>query len=126
MSAWPAIKTARDLVAERVIPCSEDYLRALAKQHGVGRKLGRTYVFTPEDVQTLIEKLPCPSSSANDTGRPAGTSAVPSGASVLTKALDFASRKERRPKPSSSSAQRKCYTNPSTVIALPARSQTPR
>jgi hypothetical protein len=34
---YPVIKTARELVDERIPPCSEDLLKALAKQHGIGR-----------------------------------------------------------------------------------------
>lgn len=122
MSAWPTIKTAHQLVAEQIVPCSEDRLRALAKEHGVGRKLGRAYVFTPEDVRTLIEKLPCPSNSQSDTDHRIGTSAALSEDSALTKALAFASATGSRQKRSGSKGRRSFSTSPSTVIALPARS----
>lgn len=39
--SWAAIKTVRDLVSEGIVPCSEDTLRSLAREHNVGRKLGR-------------------------------------------------------------------------------------
>lgn len=32
----------------------------LAKRYGVGKKLGRTYVFTPADVEKLFNSLPRP------------------------------------------------------------------
>jgi hypothetical protein len=57
---WPEVKTARDLCAERILPVSEDYIRALAKKYGIGKKLGRTYVFTADDVAALIRSLPRP------------------------------------------------------------------
>jgi excisionase family DNA binding protein len=61
------LKTAQALVLEQIVPCSEDKLKALAKTHGIGRKLGRAYVFTPADVAALVEKLPCPSSSSPES-----------------------------------------------------------
>jgi hypothetical protein len=123
--SWPAIKTAHALVAEGIVPCSEDKLRALAKEYGIGRILGRAYVFTPADVAALVEKLPCPSSSSKAVTAPrTGTSAVPSGASALTRALALSTRKAR--KKSSSGARRKSSTSPSTVIALSEHSRTQR
>ncbi len=86
------IKTARDLVLERILPCSEDMVRALAKRHGVGRLLGRTYVFTPEDVQTLLDALPRPGGGFSAEGEPAG----PSSGDALAKALALLSEPRRR------------------------------
>lgn len=63
MSAWPQLKTARQLVEGDIVPCPERTLLALAKTHAVGRKMGRAVVFTPDDVETLLRKLPCPSTS---------------------------------------------------------------
>jgi hypothetical protein len=120
MTAFPVLKTAKDLVAERIIPCSEDTLRALAKKHGIGRILGRTYVFQPGDVAALVERLPCPSISPAVLGPRIGTSAGPSEASSLTKALALATA--HRPRKSSSSAPQKSSNDQSTVIPLPARS----
>lgn len=51
MSTWPQLKTARDLCAERILPCSEDMIRDLAKAHGIGRKLGRT--LDPRQIHAL-------------------------------------------------------------------------
>lgn len=121
---WPQLKTAHDLCAERIVPCSEDTLRALAKTHGIGRKLGRAYVFTPADVVALVEKLPCPSKSSDATARPTGTSAAPSGVSVLTKARALAT--EKRPRRSGSRGKPTSSGDRSTVIPLSARLQTPR
>jgi hypothetical protein len=86
---WPTLKTARDLAAEKILPCSEDSVRALAKRHGVGRKLGRTYVFTPDDVAALIEALPRPS----EHGRPSQTYAERSPEEALRRALELASKR---------------------------------
>lgn len=119
---FPIIKTARELVVEGVLPCSEDYVRELAKQHGVGRKLGRTFVFTPADVERLIESLPCPSKSPSDTDRPTSTSAGLSEASAWTKALAQATRKPL--KTSASRGSRSSSKGQSTVTQLRARSQT--
>lgn len=44
---WPTIRTARQLVEAEIVPCSETTLKALAKTHGIGRKLGRCIVFQP-------------------------------------------------------------------------------
>ncbi len=124
MSVWPELKTARDLVVENILPCSEDYIRALAKAHGVGRKLGRQYVFEPADVRALIEKLPCPSSSSKAaTEAPAGTSAGPSAESAWTKAL--AATKRKRPKRSASKERRNSSPDQSTVTPLFGNSRKP-
>jgi len=120
---WPIIKTAQALIAEEIIPCSQAMLISLAKTHGVGRKLGRAYVFTPEDVQALLEALPCPSPSNDDTDPRIGTSAGPSGASSLTKALALATAKPR--KKSVQSAKPNSSSDRSTVIPLPGRSPKP-
>lgn len=121
MSAWPVIKTAHDLCAEGIVPCSEDTLRALAKRHQIGRKLGRAYVFTPADIQALVEKLPCPSSSSSDMEAKSGTSVALSEDFALTKALEFATAPRRNK--SSSSGRRNSSTSPSTVTPFPARSR---
>ena len=125
MTAWPQIKTAQALVAEEIVPCSEDKLRELAKTYGIGRKLGRAYVFTPADVAALVEKLPCPSSSSKDVTAPrTGTSAGAFGGDVLTKALARATAEKH--KKSSSRGRRNSSSGPSTVIPLSPRSLTPR
>ena len=121
---WPQLKTAADLVDERIVPCSQDTLIALAKRHGVGRKLGRAYVFTPADVAALVERLPCPFESSADTDRPTGISAAPSGVSALTKARALATAKP--PKRSASRAKRSSSSDRSTVIPLSAHLRTPR
>jgi len=124
MSAWPEIKTARQLVDQALVPCSEDLLARKAREHSIGRKLGRAIVFEPADVRRLLELLPCPSSSSNVESPTTGRYAGPSGASSLTKALALSTA--GRPKKSSRSAQRISSGNPSTVIRLSERSRTPR
>ena len=62
MKAWPQLKTARQLVEEGILPppISEKQIAALARKHQVGKKLGRTIVFQPEDVAQLLQVSPCP------------------------------------------------------------------
>lgn len=121
MSAWPSIKTARALALEEIVPCSEDVLKALAKAHGIGRKLGRAYVFTPDDVRALLEKLPCPSSSSDATAPHTGTSAGLSEESAWMKARELATRRKRNR--SASSAKASSSKGRSTVIPLSAHLQ---
>lgn len=122
MNAWPQLKTAHDLCLERIVPCSEDKLRALAKEYGIGRKLGRAYVFTPADVAALVEKLPCPSNLSEAATAPhTGTSAALSGEYALTKALALATRKP--PRKSLSGGRTRSSTSRSTVIPLSAHSR---
>lgn len=124
MGGFPQIKTARSLVAEDIVPCSEELLKALARRHGIGRKLGRAYVFTPDDVAALIKTLPCPSSSSDAREVHTGTSGGPSGGSALTKALALATAGKR--KTSSRSAPQRSRSDPSMVIPLHGRSLKPR
>ena len=53
---------ARDL-AGPVFPVSEDLVLREARKHGIGRKMGRVIIFSPDDIQRLYEVMPCPSSS---------------------------------------------------------------
>lgn len=121
---WPVIKTAKGLVTEGLVPWSETTLVKMARTYGVGQKHGRTYTFTPADIENLLERLPCPSPSNDDTARHAGTYAGPSGASALTKALALATAK--RPKKSARSAKPSFSSDRSTVIPLSAHSRRPR
>jgi hypothetical protein len=93
---WPVIKTAKALVIEGIVPCSVKVLLAVAKRHGVGRKLGRTYVFTPADVQALINRLPdsVGSSLAGASSRPHRLS--PARAGERARALVEAAKKRKR------------------------------
>src|SRR5262249_41995725 len=54
---------ARDL-AGTVFPVSEDSILREARKHGIGRKMGRAIIFSPDDIQHLYEVLPCYGSSA--------------------------------------------------------------
>ena len=104
MDTWPQIKTARQLVEQGIIPVSENKLRAIARQYGIGRMIGRTLIFNPEDIASLLKVLPCPSNSHGDMARPIGTFAAPSEDSMLTRALALATEKPRR---TSSSKERR-------------------
>ena len=63
-----------------VFPVSEATLQAHARKHAIGRMLGRTRVFSADDVIKLYEVLPCPSDSSNAHGPLTGSSGVPSAA----------------------------------------------
>ena len=97
MDDWPAYKRACDLSGS-IFPVSEAVILATARKHGIGRKMGRTTIFSREDIQHLYEVLPCPSGSCAAPNHPTGSSAPPSGASALKKALAHltdGSRKKR-------------------------------
>jgi hypothetical protein len=49
MDDWPEYKRACDL-AGTVFPASEGLILATARKHGVGRKMGRSIIFSPQDV----------------------------------------------------------------------------
>src|SRR5262245_34548869 len=118
MSDWPEFKRARDL-AGTVFPVSEAVILATARQHSIGRKMGRAIIFSPEDVQHLYEVLPCSSSSAAPS-RQTGSYAGPSAASALKKALALTTKRSR--KRSERSARPKSSPSQSMVVALPLRS----
>src|SRR5262249_27095060 len=86
MNGWPEYKRACDL-AGTVFPVSEGVILATARKHGVGRKMGRSIIFSPQDVQHLYEVLPCPSGSCAAPSHPTGSSGAPSGESALKKVL---------------------------------------
>src|SRR5262249_54753643 len=113
---------ARDL-AGTVFPVSEDSILREARKHGIGRKMGRAIIFSPADIQHLYEVLPCYGSSAA-ASRQIGSSAAPSGASALKKVQALLT--DDSPRKSGQSARAKSLRNPSTVLALPARSRKPR
>jgi len=122
-TAWPILKTASELVEEGIVPGGERTLLDLAKRHQVGRKWGRTYVFTPEDIRTLLASLPCPSSSQDELDHPTTTSAALSEDAALRKARALATKK--RPTRSGSNAKRKSFSDRSTVTPFPGRSLKP-
>jgi hypothetical protein len=117
---WPSFAMARDL-AGTVFPVSEAVILQAARKNGIGRKMGRAIVFSPEDCIQLYEVLPCPSISSVGQNRPTGSSAAPSGVSALKKALALAT--SELPKRSERSAKPKSSPNQSTVVALPQRSR---
>jgi hypothetical protein len=77
-------KRARDL-AGTVFPVSEAVILAAARKAGIGRKFGRSIVFSPDAVHKLYEVLPCPSGSSAAPSRRTGSYAAPCGASALQK-----------------------------------------
>jgi hypothetical protein len=115
LDGWPKYLTARDL-AGPVFPVSEAVILDAAREHGLGRRLGRAVIFTPEDCQQLYEVLPCHSLSSNAQKAPTGSSGGLSGAAALKKALALAT--DRSPKKLGPSARPNSSRRPSTVVAL--------
>src|SRR6478736_2355698 len=108
---WPSFAMARDL-AGNVFPVSEQVILQTARKHGIGRKMGRAIVFSPDDCNHLYEVLPCPSNSSGGQSRPIGSSAAHSGESALGKALALAT--DEPPRKSLSSARPRSSNNQST------------
>jgi hypothetical protein len=48
MQQFPAYRRARDL-AGGVFPVSETVILRTARKHGIGRKMGRSIIFSPEE-----------------------------------------------------------------------------
>ncbi|MCL2430175.1 MAG: hypothetical protein FWD12_13180 [Alphaproteobacteria bacterium] len=120
---WPKFMTAGDL-AGSVFPVSQAVILQQARKHGLGRKMGRAVIFSPEDCQQLYEALSgCHSSSFNvvTTNRRSGSSEGPSAAAALTKARALLKGKSR--KKSAPSVRPSCSQKPSTVVELPLRSR---
>ena len=59
MTDWPKYRMARDL-AGKVFPVTEALILQTARKHGIGRKMGRSHIFSPEDCQRIYEELPSP------------------------------------------------------------------
>src|SRR6516162_4915137 len=116
MTEWPKYRKASDL-AGAVFPASEAVILQTARKHGIGRKMGRAIIFSPEDCERLYEALPCPSDLSVAQNRPTGSYAAPSAESALRKALERTTRKS--PTKSVRSAKLKSLPSPSTVVALP-------
>ena len=68
---WPEYKRAKDLVGT-IFPedISENVILTQARKHGIGKKMGRCYIFSPDDCSLLYEVLPCPSNSNVDRRSP--------------------------------------------------------
>src|SRR5450631_2596041 len=114
---WPEYKRAKDLVGT-VFPegISEAVILFQARKHGIGRKMGRSYIFSADDCYHLFEVLLCPSVSSVGQNRHIGSSAAPSGEYALKKALALATNEP--PRKSAPSAKPKSSQDRSTVIAL--------
>ena len=93
MKDWPTYKMARDLADGKVFPVSEAIILKTAREHGIGRKMGRTVIFGPEDCERLYEVLPCPSGLSAARNHLIGSYAAPSAESALKKALELTTRK---------------------------------
>src|SRR5262245_34404238 len=116
MTEWPKYRMARDL-AGSVFPTSEAVILQTARKIGVGRKMGRAIIFSPEDCERLYEALPCPSGSFGAPNPPIGSCAEPSAEYALKRALALATRGSLRK--SERNAKPKSSPSPSTVVALP-------
>ena len=57
-SEIPKFLRAKDLVLAGTFPVSENVLLQAARRHGIGRKIGRTIIFSPSDINLLYEALP--------------------------------------------------------------------
>jgi hypothetical protein len=112
-------KRARDL-AGTVFPVSEAVILDAARKAGIGRKMGRSILFSPADIDRLYEALPCPSSSSAVQNPLIGTSVAPSAESAMKRARALLT--SDKPKSSARSVKPKLSSNRSTVIALPPRS----
>ena len=76
LAGAPRYFLARDL-AGPVFPVSEAIILQEARKAGVGRKMGRAIVFSPDDIKQLYEALsPCRSPSSVALSRPSGSSAT--------------------------------------------------
>src|SRR5215467_3460569 len=92
---WPKFRMARDL-AGSVFPTSEAVILQTARKYNIGRKMGRSVIFSPEDCQQLYEALnPCSSLSVAQNP-PIGSSGGPSADVALKKALELTTKKSRK------------------------------
>ena len=82
----PKFRTADQLALDGTYPISAEMIRKIAKQHDVGRKAGRTYLFSDADVLRLYEVMSRPSNSSSDRSHQTGSSAAPSGEFALKRA----------------------------------------
>jgi hypothetical protein len=116
MSEWPAYKRARDL-AGTVFPVSEAVILQTARKYNIGRKMGRSVIFSPEDCQQLYEALnPCSGLSVAQSP-PIGSSGGPFADVALKKALELTTKKSR--KKSGRDVRPKFSPSQCTVVALP-------
>jgi hypothetical protein len=115
-------KRARDL-AGTVFPVSEAVILAAARKAGIGRRVGRTIVFSPDDTHRLYKEAfqPCSNSSVA-ANRPIGSRAALSGAAAMKKAhklLTTAAPAKGAPRNGGRSARPKSSSKRSTVVAVP-------
>jgi hypothetical protein len=77
---WPI-----DIVeAARLLHCGVRGLKDHCRAVGIGRRSGRTIIFSQSDFDALYRSLPC-SGFTSDPETPSGISAEPSEAAVATK-----------------------------------------
>jgi len=114
-------KRARDL-AGTVFPVSEAVILQAARKLGIGRKLGRTIVFSQQDIERLYEELPCLSGSSAAPIRPAGSSAGLSAEAASRRARKLlmmdAQPAKGSPKKSVRGTRSRSSSKPSMVVAF--------
>ena len=93
----PAFLTAREMCARKVFPVSEATILKIARENGVGKKMGRQILFREDDIQKLYEALPCPSSSAKGPKAQTGSCAVPSVDKALKKLQALLAKPPQKP-----------------------------
>jgi len=98
-------RTADQLVLDGTFPISAEKIRQIARQRGIGKKAGRTYIFSDRDVQKIYEVLPCPSNSSSAPNHQTGSFAAPSGEYALKKVQELLI--SERPRRSGRSAKRR-------------------
>src|SRR6059058_5311309 len=109
---WPRFRLARELAGD-VFPVTETIILMKARQNGIGRKMGRAIIFSPDDCKRLYQVLPCLSNVSADQNRPLRSSAAPSAESALRKALALAT--DAAPKKSGRTAKRNSLRNQFTA-----------
>jgi hypothetical protein len=103
-----------------VFPLSVDSILRIARQNGIGRRMGKSIIFSPNDIEALYEVSPCPSSSNAGTTAQTGSCAALCGESALKKALALAS--DQPPKKFGRNGRQNCSTKRSMggVLSLPS------
>ena len=99
-------RTAPQLIEEGVFPVAEAVLLRCAREHRVGKMMGRTRIFSEADCRSLYEALPCHSTSFHlgKENHRTGQSVERTLASELTELRELLTEKSRR-KPSQNFAR---------------------
>ena len=92
----PRFRTAGQLVRDGTFPVSEAVLQNNARRYGIGRMMGRTRLYSDEDINRLYEVLPpCRSGSSNAQNRPIGSCAARSAEYALKRAQALLTESEQ-------------------------------